>query len=86
VEVDLSKGLSEAELDALIGKADHHPFLNAKNELYRERAMKENPPSREEAIRLMAANPNLVKRPLLVKGRKIVYGYNEDEIEALFLS
>jgi arsenate reductase-like glutaredoxin family protein len=34
----------------------------------------------------MAANPNLVKRPLLVKGRKIVYGYNEDEIEALFLS
>ena len=31
--------------------------------------MKENPPPRAEALRLMAANPNLIKRPLLVKGR-----------------
>lgn len=73
----LDKGLSEADLDALIGKRDYKMFLNAKNELYRERGMKENPPPREEAIRLMSTHPNLVKRPLFAKGGKIVFGYDE---------
>lgn len=75
--MDLNKGLSEAELDKLIGKRDYKLFLNAKNELYRERGMKENPPPREEAIRLMAAHPNLIKRPLLIEGSAVVYGYDE---------
>jgi arsenate reductase-like glutaredoxin family protein len=45
--------------------------------------MKENPPQRDEALKLMAANPNLVKRPLLVKGNRIVLGFDADEIERL---
>jgi arsenate reductase-like glutaredoxin family protein len=77
--VNLNKGLTVEQLDALIGKRDHLKFLNAKNEVYRERGMKENPPSREEAIRLMAEYPNLVKRPLLVKGGTILYGFKEEE-------
>jgi arsenate reductase-like glutaredoxin family protein len=71
--------LTAEELDQLIGKRDHLPFLNAKNEVYRERNMKANPPSREEAIRLMTEYPNLVKRPLLVKGGKILFGFSADE-------
>ena len=39
--------------------------------------MKENPPTRSEAIRLMSANPNLIKRPILVQGKKIVLGVEE---------
>ena len=35
-----------AELEQLIGKRDYSDFLNTRNELYRERGMKENPPSR----------------------------------------
>ncbi|MEZ5351777.1 MAG: ArsC/Spx/MgsR family protein [Bryobacteraceae bacterium] len=82
-EVDLSKGLSEADLDKLIGKRDYLPFLNSRNEIYRERGMKQNPPSRAEAIRLMAAHPNLIKRPLLVDGAKVIYGFNAGEYENL---
>ena len=67
------------ELDKLIGKRDHLPFLNAKNVVYRERGMKENPPPREEAIRLMAEYPSLIKRPLLVKGGKIFFGFSAGE-------
>lgn len=63
----------------MIGKRDHLPFLNAKNEVYRERNMKQNPPSREEAIQLMAEFPNLIKRPLLVKGSRILFGFSADE-------
>ena len=76
----MNRGLSEEELDRLIGKLDLLPFLNAKNELFRERSMRENPPSRGEAIRLMAEHPNLIKRPILVKGSEIVLGYDEEAL------
>jgi hypothetical protein len=36
--------LSEAELEALIGPRDYLLFLNPKNELYRSRNMKNDPP------------------------------------------
>ncbi len=81
--VDLNQGLSEQELDRLIGKRDYIPFLNTRNELYRERKMKQNPPPREEAIRLMARNPNLIKRALLVKGKQIVLGFDPEGIRKL---
>jgi arsenate reductase-like glutaredoxin family protein len=73
-EVDLNKGLPAAQLEKLIGKRDYKDFLNTRNEMYRERGMKENPPSRAEAIKLMSENPNLIRRPILVDGEKIVLG------------
>jgi regulatory protein spx len=82
-EVDLNKGLSTAELDALIGERDYKLFLNTRNELYRERGMSKNPPPRNEAIQLMSEHPNLIKRPILVKGQKIVLGWNPEELEKM---
>jgi arsenate reductase (glutaredoxin) len=79
----LSRGLTVEELDRLIGTRDYKLFLNSRNDLYRERKMKENPPSRAEALELMAANPNLVKRPLLVKGKEIVLGFDAEEMQKL---
>jgi arsenate reductase-like glutaredoxin family protein len=76
-EVDLSKGLSVAQLDKLIGKRDYRLFLNSRNEMYRERGMGENPPPREKALRLMSENPNLIRRPILVKGSQVALGYDE---------
>lgn len=82
-EVDLNKGLTPDELEALIGERDYKLFLNTRNELYRERSMSKNPPPRKEAIRLMSEHPNLIKRPILVKGNKIVLGWNPEELEKL---
>jgi arsenate reductase len=79
-EVDLNKGLSIGELEKLIGDRDYKDFLNTRNELYRERGMKENPPSRAEALKLMSENPNLIRRPILVKGNRIVLGYDEEAL------
>ena len=81
--MDLNQGLSVNELDQLIGKRDYRLFLNSRNELYRERGMKDNPPSRLEALRLISENPNLIKRPILVKGREIVLGFDEPALRSL---
>jgi arsenate reductase-like glutaredoxin family protein len=45
--------------------------------------MKENPPPRDEALRLMAANPNLIKRPILASRGSIALGLTEEEFEKL---
>jgi len=76
---DLDKQrLTEAELDQLIGDRDYKLFLNTRNELFRKRNMKEHPPSRTEAIKLMAKEPNLIRRPLLIRGSHIIFGFDED--------
>jgi arsenate reductase-like glutaredoxin family protein len=41
--------------------------------------MKQNPPSRAEAIELMSAHPNLIRRPILVNGSKIAVGFDEKQ-------
>jgi arsenate reductase-like glutaredoxin family protein len=60
------------ELDALIGDRPITQFLNPRSELYQERGMAENPPPREEALRLMAEDPNLILRPLIRRGDRVV--------------
>ncbi len=75
---DLDKNrLSEAELEQLIGTRDYIPFLNPRNELYRTKNMSEKPPSRAEAIQLMAKTPNLIRRPVVIRGDQIVLGFDE---------
>jgi arsenate reductase-like glutaredoxin family protein len=72
-----------AELERLIGKRDYKDFLNTRNELYRERGMKENPPPRDEALRLMSENPNLIRRPILVQGSRMVLGFDEEAMTGM---
>lgn len=81
---DLDKQrLSAAELEHLIGNRDHTEFLNTRNELYRAKQMKQNPPSRAEAIRLMAKAPNLIRRPVIIAGGRIVLGFDQNGIDSI---
>jgi len=81
---DLAKErLSAAELEKLIGKRDHNDFLNTRSETYREENMKEDPPSRKEAIQMMAKEPNLIRRPVVVAGGRVVVGFNEKGLARL---
>ena len=81
---DLGKErLSVEELDAPIGERDYRKFLNTRNELYRTRKMGQNPPSRAEALQLMAREPNLIRRPVVVRGSEIVLGYDEEGLKRI---
>jgi arsenate reductase len=75
--------LSSEELDTLIGDRDHREFLNTRNELYRQKNMKENPPTRAEAIRMMVGEPNLIRRPVIVAGGRVVLGFDQEKIDRL---
>jgi Spx/MgsR family transcriptional regulator len=75
--------LNRAELNELIGDRDYKQFLSTRNELYRTRKMKENPPSRSEAITLMAQEPNLIRRPVVLRGKRLVLGFDEQAYKDL---
>jgi arsenate reductase len=81
---DLDKErLTETELDELIGERDYKEFLNTRNELYRTRQMKEHPPSRSETIKLMAKEPNLIRRPVVMRGSQMLLGFDEEAYRKL---
>jgi Spx/MgsR family transcriptional regulator len=75
--------LTEKELRDLIGDDPIESFLNTRTPLYREKNMKQKPPSKEEAIKLMLKDPNLLRRPVIIKGKKKLTGFNEAEVKKL---
>jgi len=45
--------------------------------------MKQKPPSKDEAIKLMLKDLNLLKRPVIIKGKKKLTGFNEIDLKTL---
>jgi len=83
-EHDLGKDrLTADQLDVLIGPRNYLDFLNPRNELYRQRKMRENPPARDEALKLMAQEPNLIRRPIVIRSGQMVLGYDEEGLRKL---
>lgn len=81
---DLTKErLTADELERLIDDRDYRMFLNPRHELYRKMNMAEKPPARLEAIRLMAREPGLIRRPVVIRGQKLVLGYDEVALKKL---
>src|ERR1700729_1698891 len=75
--------LRPEEIETLIGDRDYPQFLNTRNELYRRNNMKENPPSRAEAVKMIAVEPNLIRRPIIIAGDKIILGFDQERIDEL---
>ena len=74
---------TEKELQEIIGDDPIERFLNTRTSLYREKNMKQKPPSKNEAIKLMLKDANLLKRPVILKGKKKLTGFNEIELKEL---
>lgn len=77
------KPFSEKELREIIGDEPIENLLNTRTPLYREKNMKRKPPSKDEAIRLMLKDANLLKRPVFIKGRKKLAGFHENQVKEL---
>ena len=75
--------LSEQELREIIGDGPIEHFLNTRTPLYREKNMKQKPPAKDDAIKLMLKDANLLKRPVIIKGKKKLTGFDEADVKQL---
>ncbi len=57
-------------------------FVSRRSPVWKERPL---PVSKEEAIDLMLRQPNLIKRPVLVKGSRVLFGFDQDAYRALLV-
>lgn len=54
--------------------------MSTRSPVFKQRPL---PKSKKEAIDLMMAQPNLIRRPILVKGSKVIFGFDRDKYGAL---
>ncbi|MEQ8820143.1 MAG: ArsC/Spx/MgsR family protein [Sumerlaeia bacterium] len=73
------RSLLETHIDAKNVKA----YLNTRSAAYRDHGLKDDPPTKKGAIELMMRDPNLIKRPICVKGKHAVFGHDEKALEEL---
>ncbi len=50
-------------------------YVSRRSPVFKERPL---PRSKKEAIDLMTKQPNLIKRPILVRGTSAVFGFDKD--------
>jgi arsenate reductase-like glutaredoxin family protein len=55
-------------------------FISTRSPVFKERPL---PKSKKEAIDLMMTNANLIRRPILIKGATVVFGFDKDEYRKL---
>jgi regulatory protein spx len=75
--------LSASELKVLFAGRDPRDFLNPKSPAFKTMGLKDRKLTAAEALALMAREPNLIKRPLVVAGGQIVAGFDRDRLRAL---
>ena len=49
--------------------------MSTRSPVFKTRAL---PKSKKEAIDLMMEQPNLIKRPILIRDSKVTFGFNKD--------
>jgi arsenate reductase-like glutaredoxin family protein len=84
-EHDYAKNpLSRGELEELFRGRDPRDFINPKSPAFKTLALKGKQLSEDQAIALMVREPNLLKRPLVIAGKKLIAGFDRDALrEAL---
>ena len=50
--------------------------MSTRSPVFKERPL---PKSKKEAIDLMMENPNLIRRPIMVKGSQVMFGFDKDQ-------
>jgi arsenate reductase (glutaredoxin) len=50
-------------------------FVSTRSPVFKQRPL---PRSKREAIDLMMEQPNLIRRPILIRGAKVIFGFDKD--------
>lgn len=55
-------------------------FVSTRSPVFKQQPL---PKSKKEAIDLMMEHPNLIKRPILVRGSKVIFGFDKEKYKGL---
>ena len=80
-EIDINKQPPTREfLEQHIEANRFLDFVSTRSPVFKERPL---PRSKKEAIDLMMTNANLIRRPIVVKGSKVIFGFDKDQYAKL---
>ena len=80
-QIDINKTPPDrAFLEKHVDPARFLEFVSTRSPVFKERPL---PRSKKEAIDLMMENPNLIRRPILVDGAKVTFGFDKDQYAKL---
>lgn len=80
-QIDINKEPPDrAFLEKHIDAARFLDFVSLRSPVFKERPL---PKSKKEAIDLMMEQPNLIRRPIMIKGSKVIFGFDKDKYEKL---
>jgi arsenate reductase-like glutaredoxin family protein len=80
-ELDINKEPPSREfLEKHIDADRFLDFVSTRSPVFKERGL---PRSKKEAIAMMMENPNLIRRPITIKGSKVIFGFDKDQYEKL---
>ena len=63
-----------AFLEKHVSKDHLLDFISTRSPVFKQRAL---PRSKKEAIDLMVEQPNLIRRPVLIHGSKVIFGFDK---------
>jgi arsenate reductase-like glutaredoxin family protein len=69
-----------AFLEKHVDDARFLDFMSRRSPVWKERPL---PTTKKTAIDLMLEQPNLIKRPILVVGSRVVFGFDKTQYETL---
>jgi arsenate reductase-like glutaredoxin family protein len=74
--VDINKNPPTREfLEKHVDAAKFLDYVSTRSPVFKTRPL---PQSKKEAIDLMVEQPNLIRRPVLVRGNKVTFGFDKD--------
>jgi arsenate reductase len=74
--------LSALELKELFAGRDPRDYLNPRSPAFKAMGLAGKSLTPEQALALMAKEPNLIKRPIVVADKQILAGFDRDRLRA----
>lgn len=84
IEIDILTSPPTREvLEQIIDKYGVQGSLHPKSTIHKEMKLGKKTLSKDEAIKLMMKDPNLIKRPVVKRGEQVFVGFDKEELKKL---
>ena len=73
---------SASELKELFAGRDPRDYLNPRSPAFKAMGLAGKSLTPDQALALMAKEPNLIKRPIVVAGKEMIAGFDREKLRA----